>query len=456
MADAGSLPLTRWQKCGIIALAVLLLGFGAEVVRHSAFLTRRQTDVVCYLRAAWAVRTGADLYAITEDNNWHYNYPPLFAIVLVPLADAPVGDPRSWMLPYPVSVAVFYYGTLLLGLWGVWMLGGALEETAREGDRPAGLSPSPELTPSPARYGRRWWALRILPVLICLPAIGRAQTRGQIGLIMAFLLAGMSASILRRQRFRAGLWLAGMICLKLIPVFLLLLPLWRRDRRTLTGCAVGLIAGMVLIPAAVMGPSRAIAAYHSYFTETLRPGFLGDTTGSRGKELTGVDATDTNAPVAVLHHWMYPNREGRPDTPVPVVRLIHWLLALGMTALTLLAAGRRRPGDPRRDVVFLGALTLLMMTTSPVFHPHYLAMGVPLVMVLLALAWRWNGRMGLGWQWYTLFVAFFASHVLTVIGGPLWFLRDLGLVLATTLALWGAAVYVLRRERGWVVTQAAG
>jgi alpha-1,2-mannosyltransferase len=446
MADAGSpgsLPLSRWQKYGLIALAMLLLGFGVEVVRHSALLEHRHTDAGVYFRAAWAVRTGVDLYAVADDNGWHYVYPPLFAIVLTPLADAPAGEARSWMLPYPVLVAVFYYGTLLLGLWGVWMLAGALEETALE---PPARS---------QRYSRRWWALRVLPLLICLPAIGRAQNRGQIGLVMVLLLAGMSAAMLRRKRFSAGLWLAGAICIKVIPVFLLLLPLWRRDWKMLLGCAVGLVLGLGVIPAAIMGPRPAVAAYRSFYTEVLRPGATGDTTGSRGAELTGINSTDTNSPMAVMHHWMYPVRDARPDIPVPAVRLLHWLLAAGMTGLTLLAAGWRRPTDPRRDVLFLGALTLLMLTTSPVFHPHYMAMAAPLVMVLLVLRWKWNGSLTLGWPWHALFIAFFASHLLTVIGGPLWFLRDLGLVLATTLALWFAAVWVLRAERGRMVTQAS-
>ena len=51
------------------------------------------TDLQVYLRAAWAVRSGADLYTIIDDNQWHYHYPALFAILMTPLADPPAGEP---------------------------------------------------------------------------------------------------------------------------------------------------------------------------------------------------------------------------------------------------------------------------------------------------------------------------------------------------------------------------
>src|SRR5690349_17879964 len=79
-------PLERW---GLYAVFMTVLVFGGVVEFRSAFLRRHMTDLGVYLRAAWAVRSGEDLYDITDDNHWHYQYPPLFAILLVPLADPP-------------------------------------------------------------------------------------------------------------------------------------------------------------------------------------------------------------------------------------------------------------------------------------------------------------------------------------------------------------------------------
>src|SRR5205807_2477758 len=89
--DPATAGLARREKILLILLALFFLLFGLSVEYRSAFLTRRMTDLGVYLRAAWAVQDGQDLYDVTDDNGWHYLYPPLFAILLVPFADPPLG-----------------------------------------------------------------------------------------------------------------------------------------------------------------------------------------------------------------------------------------------------------------------------------------------------------------------------------------------------------------------------
>ena len=100
-------PPKRWERYTLLVLLLGILLFGVLVEIRSAFLTRRMGDFGCYARGAWAVRTGADLYDVTCDNDWHYNYPPLLAILLAPLADPPRGADDAGMTPYAVSVAVW-------------------------------------------------------------------------------------------------------------------------------------------------------------------------------------------------------------------------------------------------------------------------------------------------------------------------------------------------------------
>src|SRR5437868_14855724 len=85
-------PLRAWEKTCVALLLASAVAFGGFVEYRSAFLSRRMGDLGCYLRAAWAVRAGLDMYGLTEDNGWHYNYPPLYAILLTPLADPPARD----------------------------------------------------------------------------------------------------------------------------------------------------------------------------------------------------------------------------------------------------------------------------------------------------------------------------------------------------------------------------
>lgn len=183
--NSASKPLSRKQKIGLCLLLLFFIAFGVIVELRSAFQTRRKTDAGVYFRAAWAVRTGNDLYSITDNNGWHYIYPPLFAIIMAPLADPPPGVSRTGYLPYEVSVGLWYILTLIIGFAGVHILAKALEKK----------SPDPEVRGQPT-FCRRWWALRILPILILLIPIGRSQARGQTGLLIAFLLCVTAASIL--------------------------------------------------------------------------------------------------------------------------------------------------------------------------------------------------------------------------------------------------------------------
>src|SRR5438045_617729 len=95
--------LSKKERLLLVLFALVAIGFGVITEIRSAYLKRRMGDLDCYLRAAWAVRTGSDLYDITDDNGWHYNYPPLLAILAVPLADAPTSVVEANQVPYAVS-----------------------------------------------------------------------------------------------------------------------------------------------------------------------------------------------------------------------------------------------------------------------------------------------------------------------------------------------------------------
>src|SRR5262245_32930332 len=127
--SASTQPLGRAQRWGLLLLAAFFVVFGVLVEVRSAFMQRHMTDLQVYLRAAWAVRAGQDFYAVTDDNFWHYHYPPLLAILLTPLADAPPGAERSWQVPFPVTVAVWYLLGLACLVFAVHTLAAAVEQT---------------------------------------------------------------------------------------------------------------------------------------------------------------------------------------------------------------------------------------------------------------------------------------------------------------------------------------
>src|SRR4051794_27123601 len=115
------------KRLALISLWVFAFGYGVLVVIRGSLLANRHTDVDTYFRAAWAVRNGTDLYMITDPNGWHYISPPLFAILISPLADPPEGMNRTGYLPYPMSVSIWYVLSVACFVAGVVMLARQLE-----------------------------------------------------------------------------------------------------------------------------------------------------------------------------------------------------------------------------------------------------------------------------------------------------------------------------------------
>jgi hypothetical protein len=426
--------LSRWERRGLVLFGIVFIAFGGLVEFRSAFLSRHMGDLGCYLKAAWAVRTGNDLYEVT-DNTWHYNYPPLLAILLVPLADPPPGADTAGMVPFAVSAALVYVFSLVFLFFGVNSLAGALEATSGQAE-----------VRSQPRGCRRWWLLRTTPVLVCLTPIGHTLMRGQVNLLVVALFCATLAAVLRGQRWRAGLWLSGTICIKIYPAFLLLYPLWRRDGRFLGGVALGLLVGLVLIPVAVFGPGRTLAYYEKLTDVLVRPALGAGTDQSRAKELIEVTATDSQSLMAAMHNSLFPNRATRPAHALSHVRLASNLIGGCLTLIALWAAGWRRPQRGPAAIVFFGVLVINMLLLCPVCHLHYFCMAVPLVMGLLAARWERlpEPRVGVGLGLvFTVFVIFSIPGQLPGLD----LVRDCGLAMYGALLLWGAGVRFLWQQK---------
>ncbi len=374
--------------------------------------------------AGWVARTGGNIYDFVCDNGWHYSYPPLYAILMMPLADPPVGSDAAGFLPYSVSVGICYALNLLCLVLAVHWVVTALESAA--GFSQVSL-----------RWSRRWWILRTVPVVVCLSTIGHTLMRGQTNVLLLMLICGLIAGLMTGRRFGAGLCLAAAICIKIFPAFLLVVPLWQRDRRCLTGCAVGLLCGLLLIPAAVMGPARTVTAYRELARVVIEPALgIGDDK-SRAEELIEMTATDNQSFPSVLMAALHPDRDRRPRQASPTVKLASFALGGVLTLLTIWAgrSGRARSGPGL--ALFVGCLALIMLLLSPVCHSHYFLLEFPLVAGLLAVSWENRPRLdgpyiGAGgnspvsWRLTSLFVLLILSNVLPQLP-DLIVLRDRGI-----------------------------
>jgi alpha-1,2-mannosyltransferase len=421
----GERPLSRFDRLCIAGLLVVIVSLGVLVEIRSAFSHSRHTDLGVYLRASWAVAHGADLTAVTDDNHWHYTYPPLLAILLVPFADAPAGfEQYAWAVPYPVSVAIWYLFSWAVLFWAICRLLRVMEER----------SPRGSVAPM---SGRRFWWTRTWPVWLCLPAIGSTLSRGQVNLLILALMMAYLADVVQGRHGRAGWWLALATCIKAVPALLILDPLLRREWRTVRHYGLGLFVGLVLIPVLALGPQRAWRSSETFVTRTLLAGLTNEE-GGAGAELTNMNTTDNQSIQAVLHNLLHPEPSLRPAKASLGVKLAHLLIAVGLIVVTLRTANRIED-DRYRTLFRVGGLMLLLIPVSPMSHLHYLVFTIPCVLGLVLFEFEKRRD----FTWSPLLGAVLLGHVVTSLLPRLpgfEKLRDVGVATLGVLIVWFAAL----------------
>jgi uncharacterized membrane protein len=409
----------EWLVLALFAGVVTPL-FGAVVVWRSAGMAQRHTDFDVYARAAWAARTGRDLYAVTNDDGLHYCYPPPFAVLMAPFAE-PAGatGPRA-EFAFGVSVATWYALSVAFLFAAAHVLAAAAEGT---------------LPIRPPTGCRRWWALRLLPVLITLPAVGNTLSHGQANLLVLLLVSAAIAAATAGRSGRAGAWLAAAAAVKVFPAFLLLHPLRRLDTRFAAGFIASAAATLFLLPALALGPEAALRANATFAKVMLLPALAEDASASRAEEMFHVLRTDNQSIQAVLHAWRHWGDAAAPAEPDRPTRLVHWSVGALLTWVTL--KGKRTDTH-----LTMAALLVIALFVCPMCHLHYYVLTLPLVTGLLHRWWLDSRRVWPGAQRGGLLV-------LHVVGGAAPLIledyRNLGFAPLTTLPLWAAAVRCRRR-----------
>ncbi|MBP7864331.1 MAG: DUF2029 domain-containing protein [Acidobacteria bacterium] len=428
--------LNGWEKTGLVLVLLVSLAFGALTVLRSAYLKTRRTDADVYFRAAWAVRAGDNPYLVKDTNSWHYHYPPLMAILLAPLAVPPdaAGATRAdgWVT-YPVAVAVWY----ALGLAALVF---ALHLAARGLERAWGVPRLHDPPPS----GRPWWRLRLFPLLACVVPVGFSLVRGQPNTLLLLGMAGFAAGWLSGRFAWAGLWLGLGACVKPYLGAVLLAALWKRRWRAAGGFLAGLALGLVVIPAVLVGPSRAVELTRDFYELRLKGLLTGEMVPEIRLELDVVPGNFPSYGVS-LFKALHPDPAARPPVMPDGYRWFGAALAAALAVTTLWAWGwREPPGGPRpaRDLLAIGALLAVAVPAMPTCKPHYYALALPLVTGLIAWAWERRGAPRTGPGLNLLLLCYAVVMAVEQLPG-LKFLREFGVLPLATLALWAAALKLL-------------
>jgi hypothetical protein len=426
-ADSRGVSYLRFVIAGAVITALLF-----AVLVYFKAVRLRQGDQDVFFRAGWSIRQGgSELYETKDVHGWHFHYPPLFAILMVPLADVPDGvaaGEQGLILPLVVRVMVLYLINLACLVVALRLLLGCL--------------------PNTSGWTTRRLHLLIWPVVVCLPVIGLTLIRGQVDLVILLLIAGFVAGLASARRFTAGLYLAAAISIKIIPAFLLILPLWRRDRRCLAGCAFGLFLGLWLIPAVVMGPRLVQHLYAREVEVVLGPAMGVGEDGSRSEELLDARATVNHSFQMILHLTLHLGQDKIPPRPAAWMRGVHWLMVALLTFLVLWRQGRALVWDGQHLLGTTALLTVLMVLASPVCHLHYFTLAVPLAMAVVARILEGKSALwGLALIVVPLgYITFMLMGFIGSMFPPLGQLRDLGLPMYATLALWLTGWWILHEE----------
>ncbi|MHB1132257.1 MAG: glycosyltransferase family 87 protein [Chloroflexota bacterium] len=302
---------------------------------------RGASDFTAYFLAGQAHLLGLDYYqratieglagaaGITGDLG-PYLYPPLFAVIMSPLAG----------LDYPTARLLWAALSLLALAGGVVMLQWAV-----------GLR---------LPLGTRGPALALVSLF---PPVADDIIKGQITAVLLCLLAGAWLAEKRRQPVVAGLLVAIAASIKLVPAIILLYFLLRRDYRAL--CA-GIVGGAALVAASVLA---AGVESHFYYTTQQVPYI-----GLQVRSLANVSLVGAAARLLPA------------DLFTTLSTLVNGAIWLGLFTVLAIVVRRETAGQAHGLGFALAVLAVLLGSPSSRFYTLVLAF-----LPLAAIAAYWRG-----------------------------------------------------------------
>ncbi|MGC1720285.1 MAG: glycosyltransferase family 87 protein, partial [Isosphaeraceae bacterium] len=370
---------------------------GQTPPNHADF---HRTDFTVYTEAGAAFFDGREPYEVTNLRHWYYLYPPLFALLVSPLA----------ALDFKSQVVVWYIISLVLAIGcysesrHLWTLLVASNSGEADIVRNAAF-----------RIGACAGLTVLLPTLECLQ-------RGQVGIALVYsLLLGFRLSLGGRSWpiwCLGGVVLGWPIVVKLIPalpVAVLLLQRWAaalapsRSPRSLSrattvtlGLALGVFLFTFAIPAACIGWSQNLHHLHTWSRKVV-------TSPDVGREVFVEVDNDSNQSFSNAAHLLAARIRGRATAGANSVTdqaahrqwlaavtainthrhadyvTAEWVLGVQVIVLVLLivaglAVGLR--GDVLAQAATYGLACLVTVLISPVAWSHYYVLWLPSVLLV--------------------------------------------------------------------------
>lgn len=351
-----------------------------------------RTDLTVFTTAGLAFVDGdpaTEPYDSPNVRGWHYNYPPLFAIVMSPLGKVHphVASGVWFVLNLGLCVGIGREGwKMIRGLWPP--PGDALQWTDSSRREP----PPPLPAEVPGFVVVFAVLMGVLPALNCLQ-------RGQVGLLLTYLaLLGIRLGTVRPTAGKAwacGVVLALAAVLKVFPalpmVVMLTLAWLAMPRRVAVGItggvAVGLAVFLLVLPGVLVGWGENAGYLQTWWTRVVTNPDLAIETDFNLRSVRNQSLENA----ALLAG----SRLGLLSEPLPARAMMGspgWLSVRcavgGVMAVGAWGMSRRRCGDKRGDALGVAAGVALACTATLVLSPlswgHYFVMHLP-AMVLVPM-----------------------------------------------------------------------
>jgi hypothetical protein len=371
--DARPTPNVR-DRIMCAAAVALVLGLFALTLRQT--IVKGHGDAQVFFRAGWAAWTGYPLYEVADHHGWSYHYPPTFALLMGPFAEPMPGFPKPlWAMPFVLSLTLWYWLGVGALIAAMQVLGNAIAR----------------FSVAPPRFvgGALWWGLRLGPPLVLTAFVGASWLRGQPTTILILMVVMFLVFLSERRPFAASLVLSLAIAIKVFPAVFLLIPLLRRDLRTIVYTLLWAAILLFAFPAFCLGLHTTINIYCALWSERLQGLASGHLIPRIENELSPWSANMVSVGAMLARTFAEPAMAERYRLPI-------WAeysqYAFDLLILLLIAAAGHqrfwRLRGPQPDapyaILLAGAILFAALPAMlPVARPHYWAQALPLVAILL-------------------------------------------------------------------------
>jgi hypothetical protein len=406
----------RKKWLGVLLVLGLTLGVGISTFYRGAISPKQRTDLTVFLKAGEMIATGraGHIYGIENIRHWHYNYPPILAVLLAPVSQWPLGTTVT--LAYFLSIACLA-GTV------------AFSQRFPEGARPAP------------------WQMA-LALFFCLPMFLNTLTRGQFGIITLFFMAAVFYSYLKRHKVLTGLLLAFAVTLKISPLaFLVFFFLMKREWKILLSAAAGFGLFFFLLPSLVIGfeqnwklleiwrglmtASQSDLAYQHYLWGELFTPFT----------------EDNQSIYAVVTRLAWHSQEqfiGHSNAVIRFATTGFGILLLALPFIRMQRTAGPSTQDPLKLLTEFSLFPMLMLFISPVTQIHHYTVVYFLFLAALMMMDRspkgsWTRR-GLVFSLWTCAFSLTLGLAITVVG-------EWGIPLWGSMLLWGMVLGALKLQK---------